>query len=726
MGCRSEEEIDQFFDTREEISSVSDWDSDSTEESASKVGPVHGFGYELWTRKPESVIDRRRRFMGLMGLSLGQNSDEFQFEIDRITETSGAVLRTADSEDGFLSSYSSPHLTEVRDSLVNGALEDSLVYRIKNLDDGKEFVVDELGRDGMPVRLLEVGSNKSLSFEEFQNSFGPSPIVQQLFSREFNEARDLVNAKKKEKRGWLRKLGVAACIVDRQVEAGVMGSHFESTEGGRRMHKVRVHPCKKRSKELSSLYAVQELVAHEGSILTMKFSLDGRYLATGGEDGIVRVWKVIEDQRLDRLDIPDNDPSCMYFTMDQLSKINTVDTGKEKIDKIKRKPSDSTFVVLPSKVFRISENPLHVFHGHSGDVLDISWSKRGFLLSSSVDKTVRLWQVGCDRCLRIFSHNDYVTCVDFNPLDDNYFISGSIDGKVRIWEVLGCRVVDYIDVRDIVTALCYRPDGKGGIVGSMTGKCRFYDIIENQLQLDTEICFSGKKKLPGKKISGFQFSPCDPSKVMAVSADSTVQVIRGTDVICKLKSSGLRTAGNKICATFTSDGKHIISASDDSSVHVWNYSSQDRTHTRAEKIKSCESFLSHNASIAIPWCGIETLSSSNGDTWVNSLENGQQHQNLNWTMDQNIPRSSPDCFSRTRGFLLESLVKGSPTWPEEELNSSKPVVVSPRMGKSECKFLKSARHSLFSSPHMWGLVIVTAGYDGRIRTYHNYGLPVHL
>jgi hypothetical protein len=27
---------------------------------------------------------------------------------------------------------------------------------------------------------------------------------------------------------------------------------------------------------------------------------------------------------------------------------------------------------------------------------------------------------------------------------------------------------------------------------------------------------------------------------------------------------------------------------------------------------------------------------------------------------------------------------------------------------------------------MWGLVIVTAGWDGRIRTYLNYGLPLRL
>lgn len=53
-----------------------------------------------------------------------------------------------------------------------------------------------------------------------------------------------------------------------------------------------------------------------------------------------------------------------------------------------------------------------------------------------------------------------VTCVQFNPVDDNYFISGSIDGKVRIWGVSEKRVVDWDDVRDVITAICYQPDGK--------------------------------------------------------------------------------------------------------------------------------------------------------------------------------------------------------------------------------------------------------------------------
>lgn len=53
-----------------------------------------------------------------------------------------------------------------------------------------------------------------------------------------------------------------------------------------------------------------------------------------------------------------------------------------------------------------------------------------------------------------------VTCIQFNPVDDNHFISGSIDGKVRIWAIPECHVVDWTDVREIVTAVCYRPDGQ--------------------------------------------------------------------------------------------------------------------------------------------------------------------------------------------------------------------------------------------------------------------------
>ncbi|XP_057478557.1 uncharacterized protein LOC130765954 isoform X2 [Actinidia eriantha] len=736
MANLSEEEEEQFFDTRDEIASVFELASNLSDNFCSSPGysnyTLNGFGHEFWTKTPESAHHRRHRFLKWLGLSSDQNQiekeesrdkscDEVKMEIDRINEDSGAVLGNSNLEDCFLSSRSSLSCcsTEETDQLAGeDASHENSLCKFKNLDDGMEFVVDGVSNNGVLISLLEVGSNRLVTYEEFQRNFGSSSLVQQLLRREA-EADNLIVMKNKVKSGWLRKLGFKACIVGRQGEAHLKSSGFDSKVGAR-FQRVRVRSSRKRSKELSSLYSGQEFIAHEGSILTMKFSPDGQYLASAGKDGIVRVWKVIKVERPNKLEIQHVEPSCSYFSLNHFP----LDVSKDKIVNMRRSKNSSVSagVIFPPKVFRIVEEPLHEFHGHSGEVLALSWSKNGSLLSSSVDKTVRLWQVGHNQCLRIYYHNNYVTSVEFNPVDDNFFISGSIDGKVRIWEVHGCRVVDWIDIREIVTAVCYCPHGKGGIVGLMDGSCHFYDIIDNQLQLDAQIFLQGKKKLPCKRITGFQFCPSDPSKVLVTSADSQVRVLRGVDVIYKLK--GRRISGSQVTASFTADGKHIVSASEDSNICIWDYGSQDITPSRAKNIWSCESFFSHNASIAIPWCSMpgSLPNPSVGDDLVRPITvNGQCNEDLL----KSLPLSSPNCFSLSRGLLLESLSKGSVTWPEEKLPNSRLMAISPKMSTSEYKLWKSACQNTHTS-HMWGLVIVTAGRDGRIRTYHNYGLPIRL
>ncbi|KAI3692567.1 hypothetical protein L6452_32384 [Arctium lappa] len=74
------------------------------------------------------------------------------------------------------------------------------------------------------------------------------------------------------------------------------------------------------------------------------------------------------------------------------------------------------------------------------------------------------------------SDSNYVTCVQFNPVDESYFISQSIDGKVWIWSIGSSKVVDWTDIREIITAVTYNPDRKGGIIGSMTVCCRFFSL----------------------------------------------------------------------------------------------------------------------------------------------------------------------------------------------------------------------------------------------------------
>ncbi|XLR07341.1 hypothetical protein S83_035279 [Arachis hypogaea] len=68
-----------------------------------------------------------------------------------------------------------------------------------------------------------------------------------------------------------------------------------------------------------------------------------------------------------------------------------------------------------------------------------------------------------------------VTCIQFNPVDDNYFISGSLDAKVRIWSIPDRQVVDWTDMHEMVAAACYTPDGQSALVCSYKGSCHLYN-----------------------------------------------------------------------------------------------------------------------------------------------------------------------------------------------------------------------------------------------------------
>ncbi|CAG7861080.1 hypothetical protein IGI04_034216 [Brassica rapa subsp. trilocularis] len=614
------------------------------------------FGFELWTNDPDSVSNRRRKFLQSMAFSFNKSTQ------DNDSSSSSSV-----SEDEELQPPSVP----VSELVVNGSLkEDDSLLLSRNESTSSSSVFDRSS-----VSSSEETDDRSLIFS--RNS---SQGLSESSSSRSGSFRD--DFTKKGAQFWLKKLGALTHVLESlDCESAATTS---------------VQTYKKQFKELSSLRVDQDFSGHDGSILAMKFSPDGRYIASAGEDCVVRVWSVTEEERTDEYQVPVVD-SGVYFGMNQHSQVEPLNINSEKKKKktssFLRKSSDSTCVVLPSKIFSISEKPMHEFRGHTGEILDLSWSDNGYLLSCSVDESVRLWRVGCDDCLGTFAHNNFVTCVAFNPVDDNYFISGSIDGKVRIWDVSRCRVVDYTDVRDIVTAVCYRPDAKAAAIGSITGNCRFYHILDNQLQMEREVSLThGKKKVPSKRITGLEYFPNDSDKVMVTCADSQIRIICGEDVICKLKASGVCTT----CASFTLDGKHIVSTTEDSGIHVWNNSqlpSKKPSSGKPKRIKSYESFISQNASVAIPW-----LRQANRNSLSDCITD----------MDKKIGKMD-SCFSP---------MKGSTTWPEEQLDDDSTIVSS--RGK-KLKLLKNVLQ-----PHMWGLVIVTATWDGRIRVFNNYGLPVRV
>jgi len=219
--------------------------------------------------------------------------------------------------------------------------------------------------------------------------------------------------------------------------------------------------------------------------------------------------------------------------------------------------------------------PIRFYRGHTGDILDLSFSRNNFLVSSSMDKTVRLWHLNRKECLACFQHQDFVTSIRFHPSDDRYFVSGSLDSKIRVWSIPEKKVKYWNELSDsqFVTAVAYTKDGTGIIAGTYNGDVLFYDDV---LKYNTQISVkthsrTGRGK--GAKVTGIEIQPGkggDDETILITSNDSKLRLYNLRDKSLSRKFKGLENANCQIRASFSDDGKYILCGSEDKCVYVWN------------------------------------------------------------------------------------------------------------------------------------------------------------
>ena len=316
-----------------------------------------------------------------------------------------------------------------------------------------------------------------------------------------------------------------------------------------------------KNKYIYSLIELQIFNFGDCPIWVMKISHHGKYLAAGNKAGKIRIYELM-GYDYDNYETSYNNKTIMNY------------------------------------LYLVNEKPIKEL-SHKKDITDLCWSpfKYNLLLSSSVDNDVILWDVSKNNnCLiKKYRHDDYVTCVQFSPTDENIFITGCFDKYIRIYKInddnkvnkknknmkdISRTITDsfgFFNIADKITSLSFYPDGSQIAIGTMNGKIHVYDLLSNKGRYSHNFnCRNrvGKNSL-GKKVTSINF--INKKNAIISTCDSCVRLVSMDEGKNLSKYKGYVNENGMIRADIDLSNDIIISGSEDGYCYSWKMLAED-TH----------------------------------------------------------------------------------------------------------------------------------------------------
>jgi WD40 repeat protein len=287
---------------------------------------------------------------------------------------------------------------------------------------------------------------------------------------------------------------------------------------------------------------------------TIAFSPDGKSLAIGGDDGILRVVEALTGKvtytspprnngtRIEKVAYSPN--GLMIVVGDSNSQVavyaptlpNQVPMSIPGVEQgevmgVGFSPDNTAVFVCgrdgKARMFTGpgpdgqpgpgTSNRLREYSGHHGPVTSLAVAPAGSLLATgSDDKTVRVWEVTSGKQVRTYhGHLDKVTAVAIRP-DSRQVASASFDGSIRLWDL---NTTDehraFTEATESLWSVAYNPDGKRVATAGADKVIRVYDTATGKL----EASLSGTKA----PITSLVFFP-DSNELAAAGGDRTVSI----------------------------------------------------------------------------------------------------------------------------------------------------------------------------------------------------------
>ncbi|EDO46075.1 predicted protein, partial [Nematostella vectensis] len=182
--------------------------------------------------------------------------------------------------------------------------------------------------------------------------------------------------------------------------------------------------------------------AHDGEVLSARFSISGRLFATGGGDKKVKVWEMLNDVCLPKGIMH----GCSFA-----------------VTSVEFDPQEKLLLAASNdqacRVWTVGDERLrHTLTGHTNKVMTAKFMGDATkLVSGSHDRTLKVWDLRSKACTRtIFagsSCNDLVINEGIGQI-----VSGHFDKRIRLWDTRSESIVSEILLQGKVTSLDLSPD----------------------------------------------------------------------------------------------------------------------------------------------------------------------------------------------------------------------------------------------------------------------------
>ncbi|OVA08702.1 WD40 repeat [Macleaya cordata] len=282
--------------------------------------------------------------------------------------------------------------------------------------------------------------------------------------------------------------------------------------------------------------------------------------------------------------------------------------------------SDGTLTVCS-----VSQSPSIIKHmsGHSKDVTDFDFSSNNqYIASTSMDKTVRIWEISKGNCIRVIYGVSSQLCIRFHPVNNNFLSVGNGNREITVINFSTGRIINKAMFENEVTAMDHDHTGQLIFCGDAQG-CIYtvnMDSHTGALSRSHRNRSSVKRKSPITTVQYRTFSLLARGPVLltctqdgSLSFFSVALEIQGYLTLrCSLKlAPRVHSIRASFCPLLSLEkGEFIVAGSEDSNVYFYDLTRP--RHTCVNKLQGHGSPV-----IGIAWNnGENLLASSDSDGTV--------------------------------------------------------------------------------------------------------------